>query len=708
LKKSISILIAVCLCTLAFAGPARRGVIKLTQPDGTTVSAILKGDEYYHVLTDLQGHALIQDESGYFCYARYEADGTKVSTGYHAGAKVPAEVLSVSSAIPHALLLTQAEDKRIAEAEKESSFNGLMRLNRKATGGIHKKCIVLLANFANLAMTHTHEHFINVYTQDNYTFEGARGSVRQYYTEQFGDDCSFEFVVAPIVTLSQNRSYYGANNDRNAGQAVVEACQLSDEAVDFSQFDSDGDGVVDNVFVIVAGCDEAESGEDDAIWGHKSSVNLTLDGVRISTYNICSELAWRIQLQKFSLTTIGALCHEFGHTLGLKDMYDTDQSSSGGTSEALNKYTAVMDEGCYNNDCTVPAHFNAIDYDHLGYGECEELKPGSYTLRPIALERKYYKVSNTANDGEYYLIECRDHSNWDEYIQGKGLAIYHIDKSSKSFETTGGRGSTGRQRWGNNTVNCNPAHQCADMMEPDVKTPMAQRAFFPYESKNEFSPITTPSFKFWDGTAAPVSITDVMINADGSVSFNVQDNTTYLIPKVKNIEKSIFQEKAIISFKGSAISDEASATVKYGPKGGAQKEEKLSPNADGLYILILEGLTPGSDYTVTAKVDLGSGYVTDDTDMSFTTFAIDAHGEPYIYLATAGQAADGSFAAGASLPLVAFNTTGAKDVRWYFDDKVIYPSKDGTCKLSKSGVLKAVIRYTDGDSETITKHITVK
>lgn len=710
--RRISLLIlALCLSASLFAAPARPGTIRLTQPDGTVVLAMLKGDENYRILTDMDGHALIKDETGYYCYARYEIDGKKVSTGWVAGKKAPDQVIAESMMIPHDLLQAKAAEKRmLADSERENVTMSSPIMKAPGSDGDKrkKKCIVVLANYADTTMKYTQSHFEALFNQPNYSFEGAKGSVYDYFHDQL-PEYEFTFVVSPIVTLPEKQSYYGGESDSNAYKAVVDACKLVDPYVDFSEFDGNGNHEVDNVFLILAGTDEAESGNEDAIWAHQyylkySGVrNLNLDGVRINTYTICAELARRSDY-KFRLATIGTFCHEYGHTLGLMDMYDVDGAGSQGRAEALNYYTGIMDCGCYNDDGLTPAHYNAIDYDSLGYGECEELSTGSYTLEPISEKCKYYKMPTNV-EGEYYLVECRNNKGWDTYIQGKGLAIYHIDRSSRPAGVGSNNSEViAKDRWYLNSVNNNPNHQCADMIEPDYKSPAASRAFFPWNKVNTFTPITKPSFRFWDNSPSPLSITDITLGKDGIASFNVVNTEDIIHPTIVNLKKTAYQHTAFITF-GSSIEDAAgTAIVKWGVKGGEMTEETLEQESTGQFSLLLEELNAGTDYSVTVKISYGGGIESPEADCSFSTYPADAHGEPYIFLGSDS----GRFAEGQDIPLVVFNDDKTSDIRWYLDSKPIYPSKNGTYKTTKSGILKAVLKYSNGDTETIKKYITVE
>lgn len=456
----------------ANAGPAWRGTLTLTQPDGSVLQARVVGDEFAHLMVDLQGNALIQNSEGWWCYAAFSGDGSMHSTGTVAGDKLrPAS--AAGGDIGEVLRKWSAQNKRAlvrnplvatkggqvagagkkagsssgtgagwtrncagegaasgSEAEAKSDTEaGSGGTGSNAPEVIRKRCLVLLAEFKDVKMSFTQERFENL-------MNTGEASVRKYLDDQFLGRYDFVFDVAPIVTLSQAHQYYGKNSngkDSRAAEAVAEACRLAAaNGTDFSIYDTDNDGKVDDILLFYAGKDESEGGGDDCIWSHAwklsaANIKLTLNGKVIDSYAATSELSRRSS-GKYQFKTIGTICHEYSHSLGLADMYDTDYGGSGGEADGLWKSTALMDKGNFNNDGRTPPYYNAIDRDMLGIGQCEELKEGHYVLEPINLNGRFLRM-DTANEGEYYLIECRTNTGWDIYTRCKGLAIYHIDKS---------------------------------------------------------------------------------------------------------------------------------------------------------------------------------------------------------------------------------------------------------------------------------------
>lgn len=753
LKHISALTLAILVLGLrANAGPAWRGTLTLTQPDGSVLQARVVGDEFAHLMVDLQGNALIQNSEGWWCYAAFSGDGSMHSTGKVAGDKLrPAS--AAGGDIGEVLRKWSAQNKRTlvrnplvatkggqvagawkkagsssgtgagwtrncagegaasgSEAEAKSDTEaGSGGTGSNAPEVIRKRCLVLLAEFKDLKMSFASERFENL-------MNTGEASVRKYFDDQFLGRYDFVFDVAPIVTLSQAHQYYGKNSngkDSRAAEAVAEACRLAAaNGTDFSIYDTDNDGKVDDILLFYAGKDESEGGGDDCIWSHAwklsaANIKLALNGKVIDSYAATSELSRRSS-GKYQFKTIGTICHEYSHSLGLADMYDTDYGGSGGEADGLWKSTALMDKGNFNNDGRTPPYYNAIDRDMLGIGQREELKEGHYVLEPINLNGRFLRM-DTANEGEYYLIECRTNTGWDIYTRCKGLAIYHIDKSANltGYSPVYEKDASAAERWTSNEVNCRPQHQCADMIESLDKANDISQIMWPYGKNNSFTPQSSPSFTLWDGSSSPLSITDILQIGD-NVSFNVVKSESANPEKAIDIRRDIYQDTAIIQWKTDVPGSTSPAFILIGEKGKSETGE-LTVNAfePGKYAIRLEGLKPATTYTMKIHYE-ASGVKGEVVNVQFSTKKIYREGYPFIFLNTVKRNEDGSFPAGSMLPLVLLNANKFKAVEWYMDDRSIIADKNGYFKLTRSCKIKAVILYIDGSKEIIEKSMRVK
>lgn len=717
----------------AVASPAKFRELILTQPDGSTFCAIFRGDEFYRILkTKEGGHALAKDPDGWWCYACYSADGTKYSSGVHIGSPASPEIMDASRQIPYAILAHNALEKRsMMQTNEEKPL--LRRVIERQKGGIATKAyspavkhgIAILAQYKDIKFKHTAEDFEKLLNSPGYK---GTGCAVDYFNDQFNGKVEFSFDVSNIITLPKERAHYGGNdnseNDSHPGEMIYEACQLADSGIDFSRYDDDKDGYVDNVFVFFAGEDEADGADEDCIWSHAWDLAsagyygdgkgeyTTGDGVKVSRYACTSELT-RIYTTSTRYTTelagIGTFCHEYSHTLDLPDFYDTDYEDNG-EAAGLWHWTALMDGGNMNNNGNTPPYYNCIDRELTGISEPMDITAGSCTLEPIHKGGKYLRIP-TNKAKEYFLIECRSNDGWDKYIgysanSGSGLLVYHIDRTDSRV-------------WDiENTINAKASHQYADLIEADGRPDRfdtmsdsdynryitnVRGIFFPSGNK-AISSATHQAFRTWSGEEVPYSLSDIVLNPDGSVSFNVITDKE-VVPKAQNITSDVFTDAAIIQWEAS-YNIAKTAYVKYGIKGSdAADIAEVKAYSANKYSLTIEDLKPQTKYSIEIYYKSENGENGEIQTSAFETRRTPSINYPYICINGTGTYAEGS-----KMPLRVVNASGAASVKWELDSSEIAVSGDGYYHIEGTGthVLKAAVNHKGGAKDIITRKITVK
>jgi immune inhibitor A len=271
----------------------------------------------------------------------------------------------------------------------------------------------------------------NVSSLSNRTFsdDPSMLSLNDYLKECSGGKFNITGNVTPWVNSSYNMSYYGADgtyiDDLNGPiyRLVTEAVMLADSYVDFSKFDADKDGVVDHLIVVHAGqAQEGWGGGKNDIWSHHWAVlntNLKVDGVQVYPYSMVSEYS-----------PVGTWAHEFGHDLGLPDLYDIDGSSQG-----VGRWD-VMGSGSWNGGGRYPAHYSAWSKTKLGWvSPIDIIGPmANMTMNSVEKGGPVYrlKIGDPANSKEYFLLENRQRIGFDQKLPGDGLLIWHVDDSQTS------------------------------------------------------------------------------------------------------------------------------------------------------------------------------------------------------------------------------------------------------------------------------------
>lgn len=485
-------------------------------PDGSRLEIQLHGDEFFNYTTDRNGYIIAQKTDGFYYYADYDNQG-KLNIGNH---KAGTQVATRSAQIPEFNLMRAAQTRSSRyEASRE-----LTRANASQAYEGRLKTLVLLVAFQDKAFVSptANNDFYRLKNELGYSDNGATGSVRDYYRDNSNGVFDPEFVVMGPYTLSKPMSHYGDNNaagnDQNPREMVIEAAWLAEqEGVDFSEFDENNDGFVDIIYVYYAGHNEAEGGPAASIWPHSWSVasmdSTTLDGVNLGYYACSSELKGS---KGATLTAIGTACHEYAHTLGLMDMYDTDGTSSGGRAAGLGSLS-LMSAGNYNNQSRTPPYLTSEERWSLGWMTPTTISEGGeYTLASINQNQAY--VMHTTTLGEYFLFENRQPTKWDAYLQGKGLLIYHVDKSLNQAS-----GKSARLRWYENSVNVSPQHQCMDLEEAAGTESRGDAfAFFPGSvgAYSRFTKSSAPAAMAWSGMPLGIELHNISLNGE-EISFSV-------------------------------------------------------------------------------------------------------------------------------------------------------------------------------------------
>lgn len=530
MKKSKNLLSALLLvgALAASAAPAYRGTVQLKQPDGSVITVYLRGDEHRHQRLTADGYAIMQSSDGYYRYA-YQTQEGYLSTE---GAPIVRDIPLRSAADKAFLKLIKKAENFTSSTETILPMQAKpidtvtpyekMRVGSFPTTGDFKG-VVILAQFQDQKFTYDASYFERMLNEEGFHDNGAIGSAHDYFYFQSNGRFNPHFDVVGPVTLSKEMSYYGKDatdiwgnmiGDEEPTKAIAEACQLADPLVDFKQYDLDGDGKVEMVYVIYAGYGENFGADANTIWPHKyelssAGYNVCLDDVCLDTYACSAELFGN------SGTTpcgIGPLTHEFGHVLGLADHYNTAT-----TEYELGRYDN-MDYGTYNENTNIPPSYTAFERISLGWMEPTIINEPSdvLTLENIADSRQTYLLP-TARHDEFYLLENRQQTGWDVGIKASGLMITHVDFLQNA--------------WDKNTLNNTTAHRryylvCADN-ESGYDETLGHESeagdLFPFGGNDAFTDETTPASQTYQGVGLDRWVTDIR-HHDGVVSFRFRPN----------------------------------------------------------------------------------------------------------------------------------------------------------------------------------------
>ncbi len=467
--KKITLLIVSLLCALStMAIPAKDGIIEVKQPDGTILSVMQYGDENWNCATTPDGYLIKQDIDGYYVYAEM-VNGRQIPTTTRVSQ--PALRSNEEIALTQKIGKFSLSNQTITAIRQERAMARMPMVQQRA-GVVNtnaKRILVILISFKDSKFSKDPQEFYDLLNQENYTKNGSTGSVRDYFVDASNGQYTPQFDVYGPYTLDREMSYYGENdakgNDLHADQMIVDACAKLDADktanVNFRDYDTNNDGYVDNVFVFYAGHNAAESGISNAVWPHRWVVydeltegSIVFDGVELNDYACASELKGSYGSE---MASIGPCCHEFSHVLGLVDFYVTDYSSNHKTCGMWD----VMDRGLYNNDSKTPPTLSAHERFYLGWltptilnspqdCELEELSK-SNTAYLISMTGTHNLKGDNPNPKEYYLLENRQYTKWDEYLPGHGMLI-----TKTKYD---------KDKWWNNTANNSASSMGYDIIE---------------------------------------------------------------------------------------------------------------------------------------------------------------------------------------------------------------------------------------------------
>ena len=317
-----------------------------------------------------------------------------------------------------------------------------------------KKALVLLIDFPDNQHQYASASFDSLIYYDNVA------SLRDYYTEvSYGRfTISQASEVTPWYRALQDYAYFVGDSfglypgffPQNAQGIVWAACSLADPAIDFTQFDEDNNDTVDIIFVVHAGpgAEEGFGGYTQHVWSHQWQLSntgtgcpgayLTDDGVYVDYYSMEPE---RFQ-QYTGRITVGVFAHEFGHIIGLPDLYDTDYSTYGIGAFGLMGAGSWGRANAGDMPGSSPAHLCAWSKYQLGFvlptavDRIGVSKLENQILPCASCNDVAYRLLDDPNGpdweypgtiGEYFLVENRFRQGFDQSLPGDGLLILHIN-----------------------------------------------------------------------------------------------------------------------------------------------------------------------------------------------------------------------------------------------------------------------------------------
>lgn len=598
IRKSILTLTLFLLALAVWAAKANKAPFMYTQPDGSRITIFGHGDEHYHWYTTADGVLLVRNDNAYYV-ADIASDGK----------------LTATTTIAHERAeRNEAERKLVMRQDKQAFKDFLSSASLQTRASMedeilvgstlfpHKgspTAIVILVEFQDtlFSISNPRQSF-NEYLNatDSLPDRGFGewlnyGSVRQFF-----NDCSFgqfipQFDVYGPVKLSNKLAHYGKDTSNTVDirytDMIKEACQLMDDSLNFADYDANNDGYIDLVYIIYAGYSESISGNsEDCLWPKSGTISGgSFDGKKLYRYGINNELngtptSYNVEPMK-RINGIGLFCHEFSHTMGLPDLYESGNSTCHNDNEL--EYWDLMDGGEYVRNGYYPTPYTPWEREVMGWMTIDTLVgEQQVTLTPIQEGGKAYKIinNNNASGNEYYIVENIQERGWydakvgDVSIKGHGMLVYHVDYNAASFRL----GNYPNSTYGHPRMTIVAAD--GQLLSVDMINDTESKSLVYYTSMNGDP---------FPGTAQVDSLTDVMTRKDGK-----QMLYTYTGKLNKPIYNIVENEDGIITFDFMKDSTTAirQSIVTVGHKDdniytldGRYAGNKLQALPEGIYII---------------------------------------------------------------------------------------------------------------------------
>lgn len=468
---------------------------RLLLDDGTEVWGELTGDEMFHYWLTADGDCYVLDEGSY--------------------ARQPVESVR--------------QRQRQRQQERSALARARMQSYKPRFFLGERKCLLLLVEFPDCHFQEGHgqvyyEQMCNApgYTTD----EGYRGSVYDYFLEQSYGQFKLNFDVSPVVTMANGYAYYGRDKnstdiDERLNELIDEACQKGVEGLNLADYDWDGDGEIDQVVFIFAGNGQTGGGGSDSIWPQEWTLaDMTGHRLAVGDYYVNTYLCVA-ELHNSRVAGIGTLCHEFAHTLGLFDMYDTLYGGNYGLGQ-----WSLMDKGNYTGDGFAPTGLTAFERMSCGWLTPVELTADTLIadMQPLSLVPEAYLVRNDDWPDEFYLLENRQPLGWDAELPGRGLLVVHVDYDSWVWQKNEVNATSTQSVTKNDHTRC--AVVAADNNRVSTVSSMAGDAYPAATNGNDSLTAYSQPAAFWYHTAtgvkgvARMAITDIRQQDDWLMAFS--------------------------------------------------------------------------------------------------------------------------------------------------------------------------------------------
>ncbi len=436
--KSLLLLLVAAISTNAAASRAISLPRTVTLQGGKQVTVKLVGDEKLHFLVAEDGKVVVQEGDQYRYATTFEQENIKAKSD----------------------LLVAESKARLSKLDNVQSIDEEGIYDRRPfphTGT--PRVLTILVEFPDYKFTYSKEQIDQVFNSTEYNTTGrftSYGSVAQYFDDSSNGAFRPVFSLVGPYSLDKNATYYGKGDD-NTTELLLDACKAAAaDGVDFSEYDSDGDGYVDLVYVYYAGYGANWGGSDDFFWpkaGYNSGLSVTYNGKKLYRFGFNQELFAfpgvdkQLGLDYVPQAGIGVMVHEFSHCLGLPDFYPTLTWLDKNGEYDVEKYDNqsmemwdLMDNGGNLNNGFDPIPYTAWEREVMGWTEKMPVLDSRCDVeqKPLVDGGNGVRIVNDndyANSESWILenVPAGKQYGWYRSVPKSGMIVTHVDYDKRYF-----------------------------------------------------------------------------------------------------------------------------------------------------------------------------------------------------------------------------------------------------------------------------------
>ncbi|MGH1848609.1 M6 family metalloprotease domain-containing protein, partial [Enterococcus gilvus] len=425
--------------------------VTVEQPNGEKFKAYQRGDEGLNYVITEEGKVVSRGKDGFWYYNQMKVSKDNKSHSTISTNKVGIDRSPPTATKEELFMQTAKRNELTLDNKKQQAFN-TQNLQPK-----EHNILVLLVEFEDVKLTYSSQDWQTLVFGDNegtlkdYYLKNTKGRVKVKPANESSE--SFNDGIIRVKLDGKHPNTQGQISYKNQ-KMTRQALEKADKYINYKEYDVNRNGRIEadeiHFMVIVAGKEESAANVmgEPSVWGHRWALNsyeVNLDNTMLDYYTQFGEKHGSIQ------ATLGIIAHEFGHDLGLSDLYNVGMTDENGKKTKIGSgvgYTSVMGSGSWGakngeSPGKTPTGLDAYSKVFLGMDVQTITESSSKTIQTIDEGEPTILRINSNKKNEFFLLENRQMIGYDlgmqrgKAINSGGIAVYLINKQYDKNYTTG-------------------------------------------------------------------------------------------------------------------------------------------------------------------------------------------------------------------------------------------------------------------------------